>query len=229
MANILCIETSTNVCSVSYSSDCDVVEHYEDYKEQNHAVVLNQFLDRILNYIRSRDIKLDAIAVSIGPGSYTGLRIGLSEAKGLCFGLNIPLIGFNTLQVLAVFTMFNNDLYDEVLFVPMIDARRDEAYTAVYDLALNEILAPVPMILDSNSFYELSKEKELIVVGNASEKAEKLINNNLIRFKHGVKLVALDMAALAERAYRNNDFIDLAYSVPLYLKEYQVIPSNKKI
>ena len=107
MANILNIETSTDVCSVALSSDGMVLEHHEDYEGRNHATVLNVFLDDIMKYVTSREIKLDAVAVSIGPGSYTGLRIGLSEAKGLCFGYGVPLIGVNTLKLMSVTALFS--------------------------------------------------------------------------------------------------------------------------
>ena len=124
MANILNIETSTEVCSVALTSEGQVLDHYENYDGPAHATLLSTYVNDVLKYVRSRDIILDAVAVSIGPGSYTGLRIGLSEAKGLAFGMNLPLIGVNTLQLLTVSAMFHDYYEDDVLFVPMIDARR---------------------------------------------------------------------------------------------------------
>ena len=120
MATILNIETSTEVCSVALTSEGGVLDHRENYDGQTHATLLSQYVKEMLDYARSREIKLDAVAVSIGPGSYTGLRIGLSEAKGLAFGLQVPLIGVNTLKLLTVSTMFHHFIDDEkLLYVPM--------------------------------------------------------------------------------------------------------------
>ena len=164
MANILNIDTSTDVCSVALTSEGSVLEHREDYEGQNHAKVLSAFINDIMEYATPRGINLDAIAVCTGPGSYTGLRIGLSEAKGLCFGLDIPLIGLSTLELLVVTIMFKDFWDDDVLFVPMIDARRKEVFTGVYDLALNKVMQPQPLILDENSFSEY-KDKTLVFIG----------------------------------------------------------------
>lgn len=229
MANILNIETSTEVCSVALTSEGQVLDHRENYEGQTHATMLSQYVKEILDYARSREMKPDAIAVSIGPGSYTGLRIGLSEAKGLAFGLNVPLIGVNTLQLMAVSTMFNHFIDEEsVLYVPMIDARRMEVYTATYAPSLEAVLEPQAMILDEHSFDALlDKGHTLILMGNGSDKARQVLTRNGVRFVEGVKPVAIDMMALAEKAYREQDFIDVAYSTPLYLKEFQAIkPKN---
>ena len=229
MANILNIETSTEVCSVALTSEGQVLDHRENYEGQTHATMLSQYVKEMLDYARSREIKLDAIAVSIGPGSYTGLRIGLSEAKGLAFGLNVPLIGVNTLQLMAVSTMFNHFIDEEnVLYVPMIDARRMEVYTAAYAPSLEAVLEPQAMILDEHSFDALlDKGHTLILMGNGSDKARQVLTRDGVRFVEGVKPVAVDMMALAEKDYREQDFIDVAYSTPLYLKEFQAIkPKN---
>lgn len=229
MANILNIETSTEVCSVALTSEGKVLDHRENYEGQTHATMLSQYVKEMLDYARSREMKPDAIAVSIGPGSYTGLRIGLSEAKGLAFGLNVPLIGVNTLQLMAVSTMFNHFIDEEsVLYVPMIDARRMEVYTAAYAPSLEAVLEPQAMILDEHSFDALlDKGHTLILMGNGSDKARQVLTRDGVRFVEGVKPVAVDMMALAEKAYREQDFIDVAYSTPLYLKEFQAIkPKN---
>ena len=230
MANILNIETSTSVCSVALTSEGEVLEHVENYEGQTHATMLSVYIKRMLHYATSRQMKLDAIAVSIGPGSYTGLRIGLSEAKGLAFGMDVPLIGVNTLKLLTVTTMFAHFFDDEsTLFVPMIDARRMEVYTAVYDNALRDILPPQPMIIDENSFADLLRDHHLVFCGNGVDKVKKLIQHPNAEFIEGVKPVALSMLALSEKAYRENDFIDVAYSTPLYLKEFQATKSKKKL
>ena len=232
MANILNIETSTDVCSVALTSEGQVLDHRENYEGQTHATLLSQYVKEMLDYARSRELKLDAIAVSIGPGSYTGLRIGLSEAKGLAFGLQIPLIGVNTLQLLTVSTMFNHFIDEDgekgLLYVPMIDARRMEVYTAAYTPALEAVLEPQAMILDEYSFErQLDEGYTLVLMGNGSDKARQVLTRDGVRFIEGIKPVAVDMLALAEKAYRENNFIDVAYSTPLYLKEFQATkPKN---
>ena len=229
MATILNIETSTEVCSVALTSEGQVLDHCENYDGQTHATLLSQYVKEMLDYARSREIKLDAIAVSIGPGSYTGLRIGLSEAKGLAFGLQVPIIGVNTLKLLTVSTMFNHFIdEDKVLYIPMIDARRMEVYTAAYNAALETVLEPQAMILDESSFASLlSQDYFLVVMGNGSDKSRQVLKHDHIRFVEGIKPVAVDMLALAEKAYREQDFIDVAYSTPLYLKDFQATkPKN---
>ena len=230
MANILNIDTSTDVCSVALTSEGGVLEHREDYQGQNHAKVLSTFINEILAYANPRGIKLDAVAVTTGPGSYTGLRIGLSEAKGLCFGLDVPLIGISTLELLTVTVMFR-DFYDDenVLFVPMIDARRKEVFTGVYNTALNAIMKPQPLILDENSFIEDFSNNKLIIFGNGADKAQEIIKHPDSRFILGIKPEAVNMLALSERAFRNNDFIDIAYSTPQYLKEFQSTTPKKNV
>ena len=229
MATILNIETSTEVCSVALTSEGQVLDHRENYEGQTHATLLSQYVKEMLDYARTRELRIDAIAVSIGPGSYTGLRIGLSEAKGLAFGLQVPLIGVNTLKLLTVSTMFHHFIDDEkVLFIPMIDARRMEVYTAAYDSALKPAVEPQAMILDESSFSNLlSQGYTLVVMGNGSDKSRQVLKHDRIRFVEGIKPVAVDMLALSEKAYREQDFIDVAYSTPLYLKDFQATkPKN---
>ncbi len=231
MATILNIETSTNVCSVALSSDSTVLEHHENYDGLSHSTLLSAYVRSALEYVRSREMTVDAVAVSIGPGSYTGLRIGLSEAKGLAFGLQVPLITVGTLQLLAVQTMFSQFSDDMPLFVPMLDARRDEVYTAVYDEALNEILSPQAMILDSHSFSDLRHgNKRLVIAGNGASKAQRIIgSSDDLEYLPDIKPVALDMVALSEKAWREKRFADIAYSTPMYLKEFQATKSRKQL
>ena len=230
MPTILNIETSTTVCSVALTADGQVLDHHENYDGQTHATLLSAYVQSALQYLRSRELQLDAVAVSIGPGSYTGLRIGLSQAKGLAFGLQVPLIGVNTLQLLTTAAMFSHFIEeDDVVYVPMIDARRMEVYTAAYDKALDMVLEPQAMILDSDSFSSLLAGHELVVfAGNAVEKAQTVIRHPRALFIGGIKPVALDMMALSEKAFRRNEFI-VAYSTPLYLKEFQATKPKKNI
>ena len=229
MAVILNIETSTNVCSVAVTAEGMILTHYEDFQGQNHAALLSGYIKACLDFIHEKEMTLDAVAGSIGPGSYTGLRIGLSEAKGLAYALNIPLIGIETLQIMAVSVMFNHDIDPDSLFVPMIDARRMEVYTAVYDMALETRLAPTPLILDETSYHEwLDAGEKLLFFGNGSDKARELLEAHPgARFIADISPLAVDMIALAERAYSQKQFLDLAYSTPSYLKEFQATkPKN---
>ena len=230
MAVILNIETSTTVCSAALTAEGMVLCHFEDFKGQNHAALLSGYIKRCLDHARDHEMKLDAIAVSTGPGSYTGLRIGLSEAKGLAFALDIPLIGVDTLQLLAVSAMFNHDIDPDALLVPMIDARRMEVYTAVYDFALTPLLSPQPLILDTESYSQwLSEGRPMVFFGNGSDKARDVITSPLARFIPDIVPLASDMLALAERAWMNRQFLDLAYSTPAYLKEFQATKPKSRL
>lgn len=229
MATILNIETSTDVCSVCLSHDGEMKFHDADYKGRNHATVLGGFVKNALDYAKMCEMKLDAVAVSIGPGSYMGLRIGLSEAKGLCFGLDIPLIGVNTLKLLSVAVMFSKNIGPDDYFVPMIDARRMEVFTAVYDLALNEVMPNQAMILDENSFADLLESRKLHFMGNGADKASDLIKSQNAEFTLGIRPNAADMIALSEKAFRENDFLDLAYSTPNYIKKFHTTTPKKNV
>lgn len=232
MATILNIDTSTQVCSVALCADGQVIDHHENYDGMTHSTLLSAFIESCMKRLRLREQPLDAVAVSIGPGSYTGLRIGMAEAKGLAFGLNVPLIGVNTLKLLAVTAMFRDFLDDEdgsLLLAPMLDARRMEVYTAVYDFALNERLEPQPMIIDENSFAGLLEDHKLLFMGNGSDKARDVITHPNAAWAQGIKPVAVNMTALSEKAFREKDFIDTAYASPLYLKEYLPTKSRKRL
>lgn len=231
MPTILNIETSTEVCSAALTSEGAVLEHFEEFQGRNHATVLSGFVKGCLDHLRRHEMKLDAIAVSIGPGSYTGLRIGLSEAKGLAYALDVPLIGVDTLKIMAVNVMFKQeDTSPEALFAPMIDARRMEVYTAVYDLALTPLAAPQPLILEADSYSKWLDSHPVMFFGNGSDKARPLYHDhpNAI-FIPDVAPLAVDMLPLSDQAFRRGEFLDLAYSVPAYLKEFQATKPRKLI
>lgn len=223
MAVILNIDTTTSVCSAALTAEGMILCHAEDFEGRNHAALLSGFIKKCLDFAAERELKLDALAVSLGPGSYTGLRIGLSEAKGLAYALGIPLIGVNTLELMATRVMFSTDDVDpNSILVPMIDARRMEVFTAAYDFGLSELLAPGPMILDDNSFADiLASGRPVLFFGDGSDKAKEVIKAPNAVFVPGVVPLAVDMVALAERDFARRRFIDLAYSTPLYLKEFQ--------
>ncbi len=229
MAAILNIETSTNVCSAALTSDGMILCHRENFDGHNHATLLSGFFKDCLDHAADREIKLDAVAVSIGPGSYTGLRIGLSEAKGLAYALNIPIIGIDTLKIMAVNVMFKEMLDGDELFVPMIDARRMEVYTAIYDMSLTALVAPTPLILEPGSFDKYA-DRRLLIFGDGSAKYAASLANavpSFMRFIPDVSPLAVDMLPLSEQAYMRRDFLDLAYSVPAYLKDFQATRPKK--
>jgi tRNA threonylcarbamoyladenosine biosynthesis protein TsaB len=226
---ILNIETSGKICSVAITKDGVLEFQVDDKDGMQHANKLAPFVDKCMDELHRKGEKPDAVAVSIGPGSYTGLRIGLSLAKGLAFSLGVPLIGVDTLKILAVKAMFGpvNWQGDEIL-VPMIDARRMEVFTAAYDFALNELMPAGPLILDENSFAELLNKGKVYFMGDGAAKAVNVIKHPNARFIEGILPMAKDMLALSEKAFREEDFLDIAYSVPKYLKEYQTTtPKNK--
>lgn len=229
MAKILNIETSGKICSVALTCDGALELQLDDSQGMRHAEVLAPFVERIMSELNRKEQKLDAVAVSIGPGSYTGLRIGLSLAKGLAFSLGVPLIGVSTLKILAVKAMFRGMHWQGTeLLVPMIDARRMEVFTAVYDFALNEVVKPGPMILDADSFANLLEEHEMWFFGDGAEKFRNIPDSANAHFIDGLLPQAKDMLALSEKAFREKDFLDVAYSTPEYLKQYQTtVPRSR--
>ncbi len=228
MAVILNIETSTNVCSVALTAEGMVLAHQEDMDGRNHAGLLSDYIKYCLDFAAEKELKLEAVAVSMGPGSYTGLRIGLSEAKGLAYALDIPLIGINTLKIMACQVMFTQELQGDEIFVPMIDARRMEVYTAAYDFALEDVMPQQPLILDENSYSDiLADNANVLFFGNGSDKAKDVITSPNAKFIPDIVPLAIDMIALAEKAYSQRDFLDIAYSVPNYIKDFQATkPKN---
>lgn len=230
MSVILNIETSGQSCSTAVCADGEVLFEKFENEGMNHAKLLAPFVQECLDYIDRRELKLEAVAVSMGPGSYTGLRIGLSLAKGLCVGKNIPLIGIDTLEIMAVKAMFAHfDWTGEELLIPMLDARRMEVYTATYDFALNPIQQVRPLILDADSFAELQdKKRKLIFIGPGAEKFKPLMQNDDTQFLTKIAPDARGMMALADKAFRAGKYLDIAYCVPEYLKEFQAtVPKNK--
>lgn len=243
MPVILNIETSNTVCSVALTAEGMILRHLESSEGRNHAATLSDFIKSMLDFAAEKEIKLDAVAVSIGPGSYTGLRIGLSEAKGIAYGLDIPVIGISTLQLMATHILFNApSLPDDVILVPMLDARRMEVYTAAYDLSLRPLMQPQALILNTpeNPYRDiLASGRPVVFFGNGMPKWRQFLHQDCtdgldkdlsphISFIDGVEPLAVDMLALAERAHANRDFIDTAYSTPQYLKDFQATtPRNR--
>lgn len=226
---ILAIETSGKYCSVALIHEGLAEFTREDEVEMNHARAIGPFVDECVKEARRREWKIDAVAVSMGPGSYTGLRIGLSMAKGLCFSLGVPLIGVSTLKLIAVKAMFRNiDWQGDEILIPMIDARRMEVYTAAYDFRLDALMEPQPLILTEESYSQLPEGRAVYFMGDGAGKSKEVLKGEGRFWLDGVNPKASDMTALAEKAFREGDFLDVAYSVPEYLKEYEAKKSSVK-
>lgn len=228
MSCILHIETSTAVCSVAVSEDGLAIFTKEDHNGPSHAVSLGVFVDEALSFVDSHAMVLDAVAVSCGPGSYTGLRIGVSMAKGVCYGRNIPLIALPTLEVLCVPILLYHDLPEDALLCPMIDARRMEVYAAVYDRALNVKREIAADIVDENSYLNFLNEHPVYFFGDGAMKCRDKITHPNARFIENINPLAKMMFPLAEKAVANQDFKDVAYFEPFYLKEF-VASKPKKL
>jgi len=228
MSCILNIETATEVCSVAVSKDKEIIFLREEEKGPSHAVLLGQFVNEAIEYLRSVNIQPDAVAVSCGPGSYTGLRIGVSEAKGLCFGLDIPLISLNTLKIMAYGVRKNSNPEDGVLLCPMIDARRMEVYDVLYNNELQEIKSVSADIIEEGSFDKYLNENKILFFGNGADKCKAVLSHPNAVFLDNIHPHASYMADLADEAYRNTSFVDVAYFEPFYLKEFvATTPKNK--
>lgn len=228
MPRILHIETATEVCSVALShsnAKCASVE--EDTTGFAHAEKLTVLIDLLMKKNNTGLNQLDAVAVSYGPGSYTGLRIGMSAAKGLCYALNIPLITISSLKAMAAGVVHLRDvenlfLQPDVLLCPMIDARRMEVYAAFYNKDLNEVRPPSADIVDSSSYSDYLKKNKILFFGNGAAKCKPVLSPKAnTYFFDEFKLSAQNMIALAHLAFKEKQFANLAYSEPFYLKEFQ--------
>ncbi len=229
MSCILSIETSTEVCSVAISELGDKIFSKEDYNGPNHAESLGVFIDEALSFIDSKGIPLDAVAISSGPGSYTGLRIGVSMAKGICYGRDVPLLGIPTLKVLSVPVLLKKELPDNALLCPMIDARRMEVYAAIYTRSLEEKREVAADIIDETSYMEYLEDSPVYFFGNGAEKCkDKIIHPNAY-FLDDVYPLAQWMFPLAEQLMANKSFEDIAYFEPFYLKDFIATKPKKKL
>lgn len=225
MALILLLESSASVCSVALSRDGKIIALRENAEGNKHAELLSVFCDEVMREANIQPSGLQAVAVSGGPGSYTGLRIGASTAKGYCFALNIPLIAVPTLEAMAWGIKQHAGADD--LLCPMIDARRMEVYTAVFDAALNNVAPVVPHVLEEKSYHSFLDHKTVWFSGDGMPKAKELLSAHPnAKFTDGGMQSAQNLAALAELKFQQQQFEDLAYYVPFYLKNFQ--PGPKK-
>ncbi len=227
---ILNIETSTTVCSVALSEKEHIIAEKVSYEVNSHSKLLAQFVDEILkeNNIKASDIQ--AVAVSEGPGSYTGLRIGVSLAKGIAYASKIPLIAVDTLQILAagLITEHSDLLVSNPVLVPMIDARRMEVYTAFFEADLTKISETTNMIIDEFSFQTPLQYRPMIFFGDGAKKCSNVIIHQNAIFVENIFPLAKNMAQLAHSKLQNKEFVDVAYFEPFYLKPFiATIPKNK--
>lgn len=221
MSCILHIETSTSTCSVAVSEDGQVVFKKEDLNGPSHAVSLGVFVDEALSFADSHAMPLDAVAVSCGPGSYTGLRIGVSMAKGICYGRDLKLIGLPTLKVQCVpVLLYHDELPEDALLCPMIDARRMEVYAAIYDRALKTVRDISADIVDENSYREFLDRHPVYFFGDGAAKCKEKITHPNAHFIDGIRPLASMMFPLAEKAVAEGKYEDVAYFEPFYLKEF---------
>jgi tRNA threonylcarbamoyladenosine biosynthesis protein TsaB len=224
LAIILNIETSTKNCSVSIAKDGKIVAMKElNNGSYSHAEVLHPFIEAILKEATISNHQIDAIAVSKGPGSYTGLRIGVSVAKGLSYALNKPLISIDTLTSLS-----HAISIDEGTIVPMLDARRMEVYAAVYDKDQQQIRKIKAEIIDETSFFDELEKGKVYFLGDGSQKCKELITHQNAVFIDDKFPSSKEMAVLSYDKYKKNDTEDVAYFEPFYLKDFVVIPEKKK-
>lgn len=228
MSCILNIETSTNVCSVALSQDGVCL--YEDVNMEgpSHAQVLAGYVKNAASFADSHAIPIDAIAISKGPGSYTGLRIGVSEAKGVAYGRDAKLLSVPTLKLLTVpILLGHEELPKDALLCPMIDARRMEVYCALYDRALNEVVQTQALVIDSDSFKEYLDKQPIYFMGNGADKCVETIQHPNAHFIKNIVPRAKNMIPLAEMAMAKEQFEDVAYFEPFYLKEFVATKSKK--
>ncbi len=233
MSLILCIETGTDICSVGLSRDGELISLRESDEGRDHARNVALFVDELL---RENDIaaeELSAVAVGMGPGSYTGLRIGVSFAKGLCYGLQIPLVAVGSLDSMVQVAredheagIIDVDNWNDAVLCPMVDARRMEVYTQMFDtqgLPLNEVKAE---IVTEESFKEWRNERQLVIFGNGAAKCREVLNDATYI---NVTPSARGLAALAHQRFEAGQTEDIAYFEPFYLKDFIIIPSKKKL
>ena len=217
MAIILTLDTSTKNCSVAlFNGKKTIALKEQNYDGYTHAEQLTLFIEEVIKSANLPLKEIEAIAISKGPGSYTGLRIGTSTAKGLCYALDIPLISISTLKAMA-FAMAKNHVAD--LYCPMIDARRMEVFSGIYNIENNEIREIQADVVDEQTYAQFLKN-EVLFFGDGAIKCKEMINHKNAKFLEGVYPSAKDLGKLAYAKFMNKDFEDVAYFEPFYLKDF---------
>ena len=229
MACILHIETSTNVCSVAVSEDGQCIFEQQEHGEHGAgAERLGTMVDEAMSFTDNHAIPFDAVAVSCGPGSYTGQRIGVSMAKGICYGRDLKLLAVPTLELLCVPVLLRNpDMEENALLCPMLDARRMEVYAALYDRSLKAVRPVSADIVEADTYKQWLDERPIYFFGNGSKKCMEIIEHPNAHFIDGIEPLAKWMQPLAEKRFLNEQFEDVAYFVPFYLKDFVAIKPKK--
>lgn len=226
---ILCIETSTTVCSVSLTKDGKVIASRSSYEQNSHSKLLGKFVDSIFKQEGISPSQLTAVAVSKGPGSYTGLRIGVSLSKGLSYALNKPLISIDTLQIMAVAATQSFQNNDRDIFCPMIDARRMEVYTSFFDYSSKKITTTKNLVITGGSFAAELQTNRIIFFGDGATKCESVIKHKNAIFLKNIYPLASNMAFLAYKKHIEKKYVDTAYFEPFYLKSFIATTPKKKV
>ncbi len=232
MPYLVYIETSTGVCSVALGQDEKILHYRENHEGRSHAAVLAPFVEDVLHESGLQPNELDAVVVSKGPGSYTGLRIGVSTAKGICYGAKVPLISINTLQLMAqgiIQKLQRETDISNAWLCPMIDARRMEVYTALFDAKNTRVRETSAEIITPGSFKDILKKRKVFFFGDGSAKCREMIASPNAVFLENIFPSAKSMPALALEKYRQNDFEDIAYFEPFYLKDFVATKPKKDV
>jgi len=222
MSLILNIDTAIDTAHVSIAKDGEIIASVSNTEQKDHGGFLQPAIQRLLKRASVSITKIDAVGISAGPGSYTGLRVGMASAKGLCYALNKPLIGIGTLEILAFAAILETKITyanSPFLFCPMIDARRMEVFTALYDQNLQTEISPCAMVLSENSFANGLLKNKILFFGNGAKKWEAISRHENALFASAFNNV-LAMSKLAHHKFELNEFVNLAYFEPLYLKEF---------
>ncbi|MGS0525104.1 tRNA (adenosine(37)-N6)-threonylcarbamoyltransferase complex dimerization subunit type 1 TsaB [Zobellia nedashkovskayae] len=226
MSIILNLETATTNCSVSIAKEGRILAIKEhDTPNYSHSEQLHVFIQEVLKEVNMDASELDAVAVSKGPGSYTGLRIGVSAAKGLCFALDIPLISIATLSSMAAQVTSKDVDY----IIPVLDARRMEVYSAIFDNDKNEVRATEAEIIEENSFSEYLEKGKVILVGSGAEKCKTMLSHTNLSYNTTIVPSANEMVQLSYKKFKAGEFEDVAYFEPYYLKDFMLQQKKKKV
>ena len=220
MSRILCVDTSSFICSVSVFENLSLISSNSTEVEKSHSKFIIQLIDQSLKDANIKINEIDAFAVSMGPGSYTGLRIGVSTIKGLCYSLEKPLISINTLEILSKSALNHINNYNNFFICPMIDARRMEVFTKMLDNDFNEVEKDKALILDDKSFNDIGGGKLIYFFGDGSNKFQKITNNKNFHFIDNIISSSKHMGELANIKYENNQFENLTTFEPFYIKDF---------
>ena len=230
MPLILNIETATNVCSVTLAKGKQIIANKISYEEKSHSELLTVFIEQIVKEQKISLKDLDAVSVSKGPGSYTGLRIGVSTAKGIAYGIDKPLIAISTLQTMAYQVIFEQKIEDKnTLFCPMIDARRMEVYNAFYNLKGEQVREIKAEIIDEISYKDILDNQKVIFFGDGSNKCKNIITHKNAFFIENITPLSNYMIDLSIKSFEKHQFENVAYFEPFYLKNFIATKPKKNI